>query len=241
MENKNFISVILAIGLILVSIFAVYSLTQKTNLQKNTISVSGSSTMDVVPDQAVLYLRMESINNDPKIAQEDIASVSNGVIDALKKSGLSDKEIETINYNLEKLREWENTKMVDKGYRASHSLKLTIKDLSKVGSLINLAVDSGANNVESLQFILSKEKEREVKSSLLSAAASDARSKADLLAESLDSRVKGVVSVSEAAGFVPPVYYAEAAALKSARDEAPVIQPKSVSTTVNVNAVFEIA
>ena len=232
MESK--ITAILAIGLILVSLFSVYTLTKEK--ERNTITVSGSSNLDVVPDQAELYLRIQKTSNDPKEAQAELSKVSNAVIEILKSNGLADKEIETTNYNLEKWQEWENEKMIDKGYKASHTLKLTIKDISKVGNFLDLAVNNGVNNVDSLRFSLSKEKEKEVKSGLLGTATINAKAKADILSQSLNKKIKDVISITESSDSYIPYYYAESASLKS----APVIQPNSISLTVSVTAVFEL-
>ena len=244
MESKSTLTIILTIGLILVSLFAIYSYSNKQVLQqisqseRNTISVSGSSNLEAMPDQAEVYLRIETI--DPSIgeAQDKNTAKANKVIELLKSK---DVEVETINYNLEPFREWEKGKYVDKGYRASHTLKLTITDLEKVGLLIKLSINNGANNVDSVQFTLSKDKEKEVRSELLSKAASDARLKADLLADSLSVRIKGVISVSESSPYIRSYYsYEKTIGVESAAVEAPFIEPKSVSLTTTVNVVFEI-
>ncbi len=244
MENKNsqiMLGIILGIVIVIAGLL-IFNMSKTTTQilnnpsNRNTVSVSGTSNLDAMPDQAVLYLRIEYINNDPKIAQDGLTSISNKVISALKQNGLSNDQIETINYNLEKYYDYSTGRY--NGYIASHTLKLTIKDLSKAGDYINLAVNNGVNKIDSLQFSLSKEKEKEVRTSLLSAATQDARDKADLLAGSLNARVKSVISVSESSPYNYPVYYAEAAMLKA--DSSPVIQPKSVSTTVTVNVIFEI-
>lgn len=232
----NSLSVILVIALLVVSLYSIYSITEKQE-DEDTVTVSGSSTADVNPDQAELFLRIEKIANDPKQAQSSLTEVSNKVINVLKEEGLTDKEIETINYNLEKYQVWEDEKMVDKGYKASYTLKLTVKDIATIGDYLDLAVNSGVNNVESLRFTLSKEKEKDVKSGLLGSATENAKLKAETLAKSLNERLGDVVSVTESSDGFVPYYYAESAMLKS---DAPVIQPKSISLTVSVTAVFEL-
>ena len=95
--------------------------------------------------------------------------------------------------------------------------------------------------MQSIQFILSDKKEREVKSELLSDATKDAKSKADLLADSLNTRIKGIISIQESSPYSYPVYYASAESLvTSDKYEIPSIQPENVKLTVSVNVVFEI-
>jgi len=244
MENKNTLTILLAIGLILVSLVAVFSFSNITlpeNKERNTISVSGSSKLDAMPDQAEVYLRIETVSSTPEEAQSLNTARANKVIELLRANGLTDKEIETTGYNLDNLREWESGKLVEKGYRASHTLRLTIKNLDKVGSLMKLAIDNGANKVDSVRFGLSDEKEKEFREELLSKATEDARNKADSLAKSLDTSVKGVISVSESTPYARPYYFYDKAMVEtSAAAETPMIQPESVSLTTTVNVVFEI-
>jgi len=251
MENKNSqVMLGLILGIVIVSAFLlVYNSFSSDSVRyiedddeedRRTISVSGFSNLDVSPDQSEIFVRVEFIDLDPKLAQSKLNEASNNIIRTLKSKGLSDKEIETVDYNLERFREWKNNKYIDKGYRASHSLKLTIKDLTKVGEYINLAINNGANNIENVRFTLSEDKENDIKNQLLSEAAKNAKSKADLLAKTLNSEVISVVSISESSRDYGPVY-AEALVTKDSASESPVIQPKSVSVTVSVSAVFEIA
>ncbi|HIH25889.1 SIMPL domain-containing protein [Candidatus Woesearchaeota archaeon] len=247
MENKNnILTIILALGIIVLSVFSVYSFTQKDIPlgDKKTISVSGSSTMDVVPDQAMIYFRIETIDLDPKVAQSKNSDISNNFIKLLKSNGLSDNDIETIYFNLEKSRVWENNKYVDKGYRSSHTIKVTLKDTSKAGEIINLGVNNNINNVDNVVFSLSKDRQNDIKVSMLSTAISDAKTKAEQIADAADSSVKGLVSVVENSNNYYPMYYSamsEAKVTSADMSVAPELQPKSVSLTVSVSAVFEIS
>lgn len=235
MENKNTLTIILAIGIILISLFAIYSYSAVQD-QDDTVSVSGTASLDAIPDQAEVYLRIDSFDIAINEAQSKNTAISNKVIELLKSKNVL---VETVGYNLEPYREWENNKYVDKGYKASHTLKLTVTDLNSLGSIIQLAVENGVNNVDSVRFGLTKNKENEVRSELLSKATSDARTKADLLAQALNSKIKGVVSVSESIPYSPPFYYYNEA-IKTSASEAPIITPQSISLTTTVSVVFEI-
>src|SRR3989344_6057043 len=143
MENKNSTIALIVLGIIsLVLVGALYHASTQvngySNQDRNTLSVTGTSTIDAMPDQAEIYLRLETINADPKLAQAQLTSLNNHVLGELKANGLDTKEIETTNYYLEKYQTWEGDKYVDKGYRASHTLKLTVKDISRAGEYLNL-------------------------------------------------------------------------------------------------------
>lgn len=246
MENKNnILTIILALGLVVLSVFSVYSFTQKDNVplnDKKTISVSGSSTMDVVPDQAMIYFRIDTFDVDPKLAQSKNTEISNNFIKLLKSNGLSDKDIETLYFNLEKNRKWENNKYVDKGYKSSHTIKVTLRDTSRAGEIINLGVNNNVNNVDNVVFSLSDDRESEIKVKMLSDAIGDAKDKASQIADAADSSVKGLVSVVENSNNYPWTYSAFGEkAMLSDMSQSPNLQPKSVSLTVSVSAVFEIA
>ena len=101
-------------GLILVSLFAIYSYSNRAISQTeqiNTISVSGSSNLDAMPDQTEVYLRIETTDINIEEAQNKNTARSNKLVELLKSK---DAGVETVNYNLEPYSEWENGKYIKK-------------------------------------------------------------------------------------------------------------------------------
>jgi len=208
----------------------------------NRLTVSGESTLDTPSNQATIHLRTDVLDKDPNVAQDSNARISQRVIEALQALGVKKDDIQTTDYRIEQVREWnhELKKYEDLGYRAGHTIKVSTSQLDKIGQFLKAAVDAGVNNVQNIDFSLTKDRQREIKSEVLSGASKMAQEKAEALATSLGVRLVKIVSVSES-GFSAsprPVYYAKE---MIAAEAAPPIQPSDVTAQASVSVVYEIS
>jgi hypothetical protein len=222
------------------------SVQQPDQPQQNTISVSGNAQLKAQPDEAIVMLRVETNGTNAKEAQDKNSIAMDAVQKALSRAGVEDRDMETMNYNIYENLIWDykEQRQINMGFKASHTLKVKTKDLSRVGELIQIAVDNGATNLDSVSFSLSTAAEKEAKDEALRQATRDARQKADALADGLDLRIVKVSSVSINEYNVMPFYrggYAEAAMTKDSGAPAPAILPSEVDVSANVQVVFEIA
>ena len=81
------------------------------------------------------------------------------------------------------------------GYRASNVLEIRVKDLSKIGPVIDAAIQAGANRLESVNFMLKDD--LDARNTALESAAKKARSKAEALAEAMGVTIEGVEEIVE--------------------------------------------
>ena len=117
---------------------------------------------------------------------------------------------------------------------ASNSVQVVIHDLSTVGSVIDAAVEAGADSVNDIRFQLANP--NEVRTDALHQAVTGARTKADALAEAAGARVVGVVTIDEQ-NLQEPVYRAALAASVP----TPIVPPSSLQVSETVKVVWEIA
>ena len=211
-------------------------------VQRNTISVIGEANLDIEPDKAEILLQIETIADNAKDAEDENSIISNDVINALKKSGVGSDEIETDRFNIYPQYDWDRGYQELIGYRAEHTLKITTTDTGKVGVYLDVAVDNGVNEVQGVNFGLTREKEKEVYSEALVRASSLAEEKASSIAASLGVRLGDIISVSESsAGYTPYRYYDYAVAEMAIGKAGPApIQPEKVTVNGYVSLVFEI-
>ncbi len=210
----------------------------------NSISVQGSSEFDVAPDLAKVRFRIETQSLTAQDAQLRNREIGASVKSALLQAGVRENEIETVDYRIEKVQEWDAKfeKMVDKGYRTSNAFVVTTKDLQKVGPLLDVGVQAGANNVESISFELSDSKQKEVKTEALRKATVNAREKADALADGAGVRLGKVTSLSESSYYVAPMARYDMMAMKAEMGGAPSteVSPQSVHVSAQVSVSYEI-
>lgn len=164
-------------------------------------------------------------------------------MDALKNAGIDSKDIETSSYSVQEEFQWNDTlrKSESVGYRTTNSILVKVRDLGKVGSIIDVAVQAGANSVSGVSFLLTDATEASLKTLALQEAAANAKEKAQSIATGLDIGVGQVYSASESSNYVVP-YYAKTVAMDSAAGSAAPtpISPGDIEYSATVSVQFEI-
>jgi hypothetical protein len=214
----------------------------------NSLSVGGKSEFDVSPDEAIIRVRVESQSLTAQEAQEANRITANNVREALRRAGIRDDEIETAEYNVRKVQEWDGhlERTVDKGYRVYNVFKITTKNLDKLGDYLDAAVQAGANNIDSVNFQLSDKALSEAKTEALRRSAKNARAKAEALADGMGVTLDGVLSVGEGSVNVYPMRaMAEMSMVKAGgmydEEMAPTpIEPEAVRVSANVQVSYKI-
>ncbi|NQV09093.1 SIMPL domain-containing protein [Candidatus Woesearchaeota archaeon] len=235
---------ILVVGLSLTAIIlAAGSKSTSTTEVRNTLASSGNSELTVAPDKAELYLKIETLEDTAADSRNANAEITDDVIKTLKKKGVSADDIETSRFDLYKKEIWNrNTNLMDfQGYQLTHVLKVTTEKLDNVGSLIDTAVDAGANGIERVSYGLTKDKEKEVRSEALVKASELAEEKAETLAASLKVRLISIATVTESSFYYSPYeYYPKAMAEVDEAVAGSSVQPQNVDISATVNIVYEI-
>ena len=210
--------------------------------QKSTLQTSGSASLMVMPDQAEIYISVQTIASTAKEAQTKNANIANDVLAALRKKVGDEKNMQTTNYYVSEEKEYDPStqQFQSKGYRALHQFRIITKDIALAGSILDDAVSAGATNIDSVSFTLSEQKQKEVRKELISKASVDAKTKAKMLAASLDMELEDPLFISES-GYEPPFYYGNYDAKASLMEPiATSIQPGEVKVSTTVMVTFEI-
>ncbi|MBO3841982.1 MAG: SIMPL domain-containing protein [Candidatus Brockarchaeota archaeon] len=213
--------------------------TGQAEQQAKTISVTGTGVVKAKPDRAVLSLSVVTQAESAGGAISENADKMDSVIKAVRSMGILENQTETSAYSLTPI--WEYPKEGGSprivGYTCSNTIRVTVKNLNKVGEVIDAAVKAGANQVSSLQFTISDEAMRQLGLNALILAVKDASSKASTIAAAAGLTLVGPVSIS-LSGYSPYVRsYAFETVIGSVA--TPIISPEEVSVTVSVTAIYE--
>jgi uncharacterized protein YggE len=159
--------------------------------------------------------------------------------DALKQLGLTNQEIQTSSYNI--YPRYDNRPGKEPaiiGYQVSNSVTATVCTLSQVGSIIDAALNAGANNVNGVQFSLQKKEPSE--NLALTEAVKSARMKANTLAAAANVRITGVQKIQEDSNINPmPVYGMMRSAAVGAEVSTP-ISPGQLTISARVTITYTI-
>jgi uncharacterized protein YggE len=219
----------------------------KIQITGNTITVSDTGEIYAKPD---LVLTTFSVITEAKTvteAMQENTKKMNAIIDFVKGQGVEEKDVKTASFNVYPRYEYQKVeteiypyppgKRVLVGYEVTQSLEVKIRDMEKIGDIIQGATDAGANQVGDLQFTI--DKEEELKQQARAEAIKKAKEKAEKLAEQLGVKLVRITNFSE--NSVVPYYGFEKVATPMAGGaEAPQIETGQNKISVTVTLTYEI-
>lgn len=252
-ENKCLVAgLIVIISVFLVALFCstVIDIRDKIQKSENTITVSDTGTIYAKPDLALATASVITEKKTVAEAMQENTQKMNAVIDAVKELGVEDKDLKTTSFNIYPRYEYKRVeaeieiypyppgKRVLVGYEVSQSLQIKIRDMAKIGAIIEGTTNAGANEVSDLQFTI--DKEDELKAQARAEAINKAKAKAEELAKQLGIRLVKISNFSES-GVVPYFYsMKEAASSGMGGGETPQIETGENKIEVTVSITYEI-
>jgi uncharacterized protein YggE len=204
-----------------------------------SIRVTGEAIIVARPDQALIDIGVVTQAQNAQDAASQNAQKQEAVISALRKALGAGADIKTTGYSLNPNYRYPERggQPTITGYTASNTVEVKTGDIAQVGKVIDIATQSGANNIQSLRFMLRDE--QAARANALREAAIKARAKADALAAALGLRVLRVLFVEESGQVAPPPIYARAE-MAAAPAQTPV-EPGTIDVRALVTLTVEIA
>jgi uncharacterized protein YggE len=203
------------------------------------LSVSASADARHAPDVATVSAGVVTQAADANSAMRANADQMQKVMAAIRAAGIADKDIQTSGINLNpNYRYAENQPPAITGYQASNTVNLKVRDLAKLGKVLDALVASGANQVNGPSFEI--DQPDAVQDEARRNALAKAQARAEMYAKSLGLRVRRIVSISEGGGFQPPMpmpMVRMAMANKAADTE---VAPGENTVSASVEVVFEL-
>jgi hypothetical protein len=202
-----------------------------------SVSVSGTGTVYLTPDIAYLYLGVHTEDADIAVAVERNNTRAQALVAALIAQGIASEDIQTSNFSVWSMEDYDDAGMSYTKYVVDNSVYVTVRDLSQLGELLNIAVTVGANNINGITFDVAD------KTAALEEARQLAMANADALAEEL-AQTAGV-SVGEIqtityTDYYPSPYYGMGGGGGAAPNVSVPIQPGLMEVTVTVNVTYGI-
>jgi len=257
-KNKysyHFVGILLSIFLIALIVFVAVSIPTKIKEGRhidgvNRITVSGTGEVYAKPDLALINFSVVSEAKTVNEATSDNTEKMNAAIDFVKETGVEEKDLKTISFNVYPRYEYRKVEMeiypyppgkrVLVGYEITQTLQVKIRDLGKIGEILDGVTDIGINQVGNLSFTI--DKEDEFKEQAREEAIEKAKAKAEILASQLGVDLVKIIDFSET-GYTPisPMYYTESSLrMDSMGGSAPQIETGENKIEVSVSIVYEI-
>lgn len=173
---------------------------------KRTINVSGQSVINIAPNIAYLSLGVLTEDKDAKVAQQNNAKSMDKVISLIKAAGVKAEDIKTVSFNIYPKYDYNKDTGASSivGYSVSNTVQVTVRDITKVGNLIDIASDSGVNMSNNISFGLSDYEK--TYNEALKKAVENGKKRAETMALALGVKLKSAITVTESGGYSPPVF-----------------------------------
>ena len=117
------------------------------------IRVSGTGTVSVEPDVAILQVGVEVFAGKVSTARSEASKAMDSVVSVLKKEGVEEKDIQTTRFNIYPRYDYEEVTINGKrigtqvltGYTVNNTVKAKIYEIDKVGEIIDKGADAGGD------------------------------------------------------------------------------------------------
>jgi hypothetical protein len=220
----------------------------------------------VNPERIITFTEEGKVIVKPDIAKTSFSVITQGieatavqaennqkmqkVIDFVKKQGIEEKDIRTIDYSLNPQYDynWCKTSSVKPytscppkiiGYELTQSVEVKIRDFNKINVIIGGLSDAGANQISNISFSI--DEPEDYKNQARIEALKKIEKRAQLLSKETSLKLGKIVSVSESGIFPSPIYRDLKATVGS--EEAPPSAPIETGTqeiTVTLTVSYEI-
>ena len=243
MRTKFFllVSVILMAALISACGGVAYAQTPQPELTapQRTITVTGSGKTSLTPDIAYISIGVHTENKDAAEAVAANNSQTQKALEALKSFNIDPKDIQTTNFSIYPRQDYDQEgKPTGITFVVDNTVYVTLRDIEKIGDLLDAAVKAGANSISGIQFDV--ENKTEALSAAREAAVADAQAQAEELAQAAGVELGPVQSINSYSNYPVPIEQPRAAVMMDSAAASVPISPGQMTVTVDVNMVFLI-
>jgi len=203
-----------------------------------TITVSGTGSVAASPDVADVRLGIRITRPTVQEARGSAADLMGAILAAVRAGGVDSADIRTTALSLEPHYEHDRTagKPSLAGYQATNIVTVTVRDLERLGPVVDGALEAGATSLDGLTLRIADPSPLEA--AARRAAVADARSRAEVLASAAGVSIVGVVSMVDGVGVTPLPTPRLARAMA---DTAPTpIESGTTEVSLSVSVVYAI-
>jgi uncharacterized protein len=169
------------------------------------IVVTGEGSVRVTPNYAQIRSGVTTRSKTVKEGVESNSKLMVTIIAALKDAGIAEKDIQTARFSIQPVYapQQPGTEPKLAGYSVSNQVNVIIREVGKVGDVLDRVVAAGATEVGDVSFLVSDASK--ALDQAREAAIADARRKAEVYAKASALKLGRVEWIAEDTGSGPPV------------------------------------
>ncbi|KAF5883517.1 MULTISPECIES: SIMPL domain-containing protein [Rhizobium] len=220
------------------------AIAQEAKPREPVISVTGDGESSVAPDMAVVNLAVVKQAKTAREALDENNKAMNDVLAALKSGGIAERDLQTSGFSIQP--QYNYPQPVDGqqqqpqliGYQTINSVTVRLRDLAKLGAVIDQSVTLGINQGGEIQF--TNDKPDAAIEEARKAAVADAVKRAKTLSEAAGVKLGRILEINENVPRAMPQPVYRATMMKEASDAAVPVQGGENNYNVSVTVTFAI-
>jgi len=210
--------------------------------QQEGIWVTGQGKVTAVPDITTLRLGIEAQEASVAEAQTQAAEAMDNVMTALTENGVAKKDIQTQYFSIRQVTKWDRVKEEETvvGYRVTNMVTAKIRDIDKVGSIIDAVAEAGGDLTRINSIGFSVDDPSDYYEEARQKAMVDAKAKGEQLAELAGVTLGKPTYISEGISYpISPrdVVYEEAVAAPATETS---ISPGEMEISLSLQVAYAI-
>jgi uncharacterized protein len=207
------------------------------------VAVAGQGEVQAEPDQAIVTLGVESRKPKLEDARAEVAKTVDAVLKLTRDLKIDQKYVRATRISVQPEYNWDpNAKERNLiGYFVSRQVEVDLRDLDKLGTLLEKATDLGVNQMGDPR--LESSKRRDLEREALGKAVQDARANAEAIAKAAGAKIGAARTISASSGFTPvPVMSRMKTMAMSAEaaDASQTYQSGQMTFTGNVQVEYDL-
>lgn len=172
--------------------------------QPRTIRVGAEGRASAAPDVALVTVGVEAIGESLARTRSDAEARMRQILAAVKAVGVDAKDVQTVRFDVQIERPWRDGQPGPiTGYRVSNLARVRLRDLARVGELLDKVGAAGSNAIQGLAFEKERTSAEEVRA--LEDAVRKARAKAETLARAAGAALGELQSITESVQAPGPI------------------------------------
>jgi uncharacterized protein YggE len=205
------------------------------------LSVSGEGQASAAPDMAVLGLGVSAKASTVSAANSQAQQAMTALLDSLEANGVQEKDIQTLSLSIQPEYDYRNNEQVLTGYRVSHMLQVKVRDIDRVGEVIDEAVQAGGDLLQIQTISLTIDDTTALRSQARQKAVADAQATAEELAALAGVTLGDPTYITESTSTpYTQTYYDRAVSYSAEAAPATEISPGELEVVVNVQISYTI-
>ena len=190
------------------------------------IQVTGQGEVKVKPDIALINLGVEAQAKTAAEARSQAAQGMSQVLEALRSSGVAQKDIRTYQFSIQPVREYdrEAKREISLGFRVTNLVTAKVREMDKVGGILDAVVEAGGDFIRVQGISFRVENPKPFYAQARKEAMAEAMAKAQELAQLAGVKLGKPTYISESTGY----YYPRPVAYFKA-EGAPIPTPTPIS------------